>query len=70
MDGNQKVRIATQDGNKIGIQTETLVNQRDGREYRKNLYGKDAQKYVIENLDNIAAFGKGRRDGMQAEKAG
>ena len=57
----EKMRVATLDGEQMGIRTATL-STRDGREYRKNLYDEAAQRFLIDHLTQIAEYGEEKRE--------
>lgn len=48
---NKSFRRPTQKGIQIGIRTER--NSFNGREYMAVIYGKQAQEFIVQNLDNI-----------------
>ena len=49
---NKTVTTATEKGVQIGIRSIKRARD-DGREYTVNMYGKQAQEYIVQNLDNI-----------------
>ena len=53
----QRQKIATEEGNTLGISTEDLVT-RDQKPYAKNFYSPSAQAFIIANLEAIAEYVK------------
>ena len=49
---NKIVTTATEKGVQIGIRSIKKTGA-DGKEYNVNMYGKQAQEYIVQNLDNI-----------------
>ena len=49
---NKEIKVPTKKGLEIGIQKVSKINS-CGDEYFVNLYNKDAQKYIIDNIDDI-----------------
>lgn len=48
-----KTNLPTEKGNSIGITTEVYRNP-EGLEYQKVLYGVDAQRFILNNIESIA----------------
>lgn len=49
---NKKEKVSTAKGEALGIVTVDSVNSQ-GRSYRKNIYNKDAQQFIINNIIEI-----------------
>lgn len=52
MENGNKYKVATSRGNELGIVNEQHQNSY-GNIYSVNLYDENAQKFVVDNLDNI-----------------
>ncbi len=50
--GDKKIRITDVKGEEAGIHT-VEVTAPDGRTYKKNIFGRDMQQYIIENINVI-----------------
>ncbi len=59
-EGNGRIRIATPAGNDIGIAT-VERKTRDDRIYRKNVYDSAAQRFLVDNLENVFAYDEERK---------
>lgn len=57
--GDKTFRIITDTSHMIGISSITCYGK-DGKPYAMNIYNKDAQKYIIDNLEAIIEFEKTR----------
>lgn len=50
-----KTNLPTEKGNSIGITTEVQRNP-EGREYQRVVYSVDAQRFILNNIESIAAL--------------
>lgn len=50
----KRTKIVTMKGAQLGIDTIDIVSP-EGRQYKKNIYDTNAQKFIISNLNQIAA---------------
>lgn len=52
-----KTNLPTEKGNRLGITTEVQRNP-EGKEYQRVIYGVDAQKFILDNIELIATYHK------------
>ena len=58
---DERMKVPTKAGEDLGI---TMVKKttRDGRDYYKNLYNKEAQEFLVDHLDAIAGYQEQRKE--------